>query len=49
MHKSHFIHGSTDKKFYKLYSNLLTKLKDLAKKAHYHHLIEEHNKDPKKT
>ena len=50
MHKSHFIHGSTDdKKFYKLYSNLLTKLKDLSKKAHYHHLIEEHKRDPKKT
>ena len=50
MHKSHFIHGSIDdKKFYKLYSNLLTKLKDLAKKAHYHHLIEEHKRDPKKT
>ena len=50
MHKFHFIHGFTDdKKFYKLYSNLLTKLKDLAKKAHHHHLIEEHKRDPKKT
>ena len=50
MHKSHFIHGSTDdKKFYKLYSNLLTKLEDLAKKAHCHHLIEEHKRYPKKT
>ena len=50
MHKSHFMRGSTDnKKLYKLYSNLLTKLKDLAKKAQYHHLIEEHKRDPKKT
>ena len=37
------------KKYYKLYSNTLTRVKNLAKRLYYHNKITEHKNNPKKT
>ena len=40
MHKIHFIQGTwVNKLYYKKYSNILTRLKDLAKRFYYHHKL----------
>ena len=50
MHKTHYINGSTLGKYlYKKYSNLLTRVKKLAKKIYFHCKIEEYKHNPKKT
>ena len=50
MHKTHYIKGSPiDKICYKTYSNVLTKVKNLAKKLYYHHKLNEYSDNPKKT
>ena len=50
MHKTHYIKGSPiDKICYKTYSNVLTTVKNLAKKLYYHHKLNEYSDNPKKT
>ena len=50
LHKTHYIFGlSSKKKFYKLYSNTLTRVKNLSKLFCYHNKITEHKNIPKKT
>ena len=50
MHKTHFINGSmSDKHFYKRYTNLLTRVKSLAKKLFYFHEFSTFKNNPKKT
>ena len=50
MHKTHYIFGlPSEKKYYKLYSNTLTRVKNLAKRLYYHNKITEHKNNPKKT
>ena len=40
MHKTHFVQGTSVNIFYyKKYSNILTRLKDLAKRFYYHHKL----------
>ena len=42
MHKTHFVQGtSVNKLYYKKYSNILTRLKDLAKRFYSHHKLNE--------
>ena len=49
MHKTYYIKGSTLGKYlYKEYSNLLTRVKKLAKKNQFYRKIEEHRNIPKK-
>ena len=50
MHKTHYINGSpVAKSCYKMYSNTLTKVKELAKKLFYHQKLNECKDNPKKT
>ena len=50
MHKTHFIQGtSVNKVYYKKYSNILTRLKDLAKRFYYHHKLNEYKDSPTQT
>ena len=50
MHKTHFVQGtSVNKLYYKKYSNILTRLKDLAKKFYYHHKLNECKDSPTQT
>ena len=50
MHKTHFILGtSVNKLYYKKYSNILTRLKDLAKIFYYHHKLNEYKDSPTQT
>ena len=50
MHKTHFINGSmSDKHFYKRYTNLLTRVKSLAKKLFYFHEFSTFKNNPRKT
>ena len=49
LHKTHYIFGlPSEKKYYKLYSNTLTRVKNLAKRLYYHNKITEHKNNPKK-
>ena len=50
LHKTHYIFGlPSEKEYYKLYSNTLTRVKNLAKRLYYHNKITEHKNNPKKT
>ena len=50
MRKSHHINGSSCEKYlYKLYSNLLNRLKRLAKRLYYHYQVNACEDNPKKT
>ena len=50
LHKTHYIFGlPSEKKYYRLYSNTLTRVKNLAKRLYYHSKIYEHKNNPKKT
>ena len=50
MHKTHYIKVSPiDKLCYKTYSNVLTKVKNLAKKLYYHHKLNDNSHNPKKN
>ena len=50
MHKTHYVCGtSVDKLCYKMYCNVLTKVKTLAKKLYYHHKLDQFSDNPKKT
>ena len=50
MHKKNFIQGtSVNKLYYKKYSNILTKLKDLAKRFYYHHKLNKYKDSPTQT
>ena len=50
MHKSHYIKGTSCKKYLnKLYSNLLNRLKRLAKRLYYHDQVNASKDNPKKT
>ena len=50
MHKTHFIQGtSVNKLYYKKYSNILTRLKDLAKRLYYHHKLNKYKDSPTQT
>ena len=50
MHKTHFVQGtSVNKLYYKKYSNILTRLKDLAKRFYYHHKLNECKDSPTQT
>ena len=50
LHKTHYIFGSINKKlYYKKYSNLPTKVKNLAKKLYYHQKLDDYNDNPKKN
>ena len=46
----HYIFGSTNEKlYYKKYSNLLTKVKNLAKNLYYHQKLDDYTDNPKKN
>ena len=48
MHKTYYINGSSKEKyFFKCYANILTKMKNLAKKLYFHHKLEEFKNNPK--
>ena len=50
LHKTRYIFGSIiEKLYYKKYSNLLTKVKNLAKKLYYHQKLDDYSNNPKKT
>ena len=50
LHKTHYIFGSINEKlYYKKYSNLLTKVKNLAKKLYYHQKLGDYSDNPKET
>ena len=50
MHKSHYVkENSCEKYYYKLYSNLLTRVKKLAKRHYYHNQFNACRDNPKKT
>lgn len=50
MHKTHYVNGTTvEQYFYKMYSNTLTKVKDLAKKNYYHNQLQISANNSKKT
>ena len=50
LHKTHYFFGSINEKlYYKKYSNLLTKVKNLAKKLYYHQKLGDYSDNPKKT
>ena len=50
LHKTHYIFGSINEKlYYNKYSNLLTKVKNLAKKFYYHQKLDDYSNNPKKT
>ena len=50
MHRTHFVQGtSVNKLYYKKYSNILTRLKDLAKRFYYHHNLNECKDSPTQT
>ena len=49
MHKTCYINGSSKEKyFYKRYANILTRMKNLAKKLYFHHKLEESKNNPQK-
>ena len=49
MHKTHYINGfSVAKQCYKKYCNVLTKIKNLAKKMYHHNKLKENSDNPKK-
>ena len=49
MHKTHYINASSvAKQCYKMYCNVLTKIKNLAKKMYYHNKLKEYSDNPKK-
>ena len=49
LHETHYIFGSINKKLhYKKYSNLLTKVKNLAQKLYYHQNLDNYRDNPKK-
>ena len=50
LHKTHYIYGlPSQKKYYILYSNTLTRVKNLAKRLYYHNKRTEHKNNPKKN
>ena len=50
LYKTHYNFGSINEKlYYKKYSNLLTKVKNLAKKLYYHQKLDDYSDNPKKT
>ena len=50
MQKTHYINGSSKEKYYyKRYVNILTRMKDLAKKLYFYHKLEKSKNNPKKT
>ena len=50
MHNIHFIQGtSVNILYYKKYSNILTRLKNLAKRIYYHHKLNEYKDSPTQT
>ena len=50
MHETHYINGSSvAKQCCKMYCNVLTKIKNLAKKMYYHNKLKEYSDDPKKN
>ena len=47
MHKTRFIQGTTvNKLYYKKYSNILTRLMDLARRFYYHHKLNKYKNSP---
>ena len=50
LHKSHYLSNiSAKKSFYKRYTNILTRVKNLSKKIHYDDCLSSSKKDPRKT
>ena len=50
MYKTHYINGSLKEKyFYKRNANILTRMKNLAKKLYFHHILDESKNNPQKT